>query len=156
VTQLTTGWGDPEREKGEHGCGWLHVPPRKHLTVAVLSTAPCRYRGHWIDGGMRPCTGDQCVYCDRRMGGQWRYAFHVQDTEGGGCGFFEVGAATAEVIWRIASAQGELRGLCFRFEHEGGREKGRVTATQVVSSVPDGMLAEEQDPGPHIRRGWTK
>lgn len=152
---IADGWGDPSREKTEHSGSWLHVPARGSLRVVVLSTAPCRYRGHWIAGRMRLCAGQYCVYCEQRRGAQWRYAFAVLDAATRTSGLLEVGAGAAEAIYEASQAEGRLRGLCLALRKEQGRDRGRVLVTAEPAMMAAELLPEGEDPRPHLERQWA-
>lgn len=152
--EVLEGWGNPTAERGEQSWAWLHVPARSALRVAILSRSPVRYRGHWVDGRMRPCGREGCLYCERRLGGQWRYAFAVLDLDAKCTGLLELGAATAEQIKSTADAGGFLRGLVFELRKEGGRDRGRIMAKSQNAIINIGELPDEPDPGEHLLRAW--
>lgn len=153
--EVMDGWGNPDRERGEQSFAWLHVPARGTLRVVMLSRAPVRYRGHWVDGRMRPCRGgSDCLYCERRMGGQVRYAFSVLDLDARACALIELGAAAAGEIKRAADEAGFLRGLAFQLRKDGGRERGRVLVTSQNAVVNIGELPDAPDPREHLMRSW--
>jgi len=150
--EVYQGWGDPGRERDEHSGSWLHVPARGKLTVVILSTSPVRYVGHWVGGGMRRCTGRNCVWHERRVGQQVRYCFSVLDADTRAVGLLEIGAAAAQTVWEASKREGRLRGLTFCFRKEGQKERGRILATLLAPIMSVELLPAEEEIGPHLDR----
>ncbi len=153
-TDVTEGWGDTTREAGEQSWAWIHVPARSSVEVIILSEAPVRYRGHWVDGRMRPCCGAACPYCERRMGGQVRYAFACYDLAARASALLEIGAGAAGVIREASEREGRLRGLAFRLRKQDGRDRGRIIIEPVAVAVRVADLPRGEDPSAHLLRGW--
>lgn len=153
---VKSGWGDPEEEVKRGSNAWLHVPARGKLKLCILSERPIRYAAHWVGRGMVRCPNEpdvderrivsgECPYCDRHMGRQMRYAFSVYDLDVGAAALFEVGAAAAVQMSRHVNVVGVLRGACFLFAKEGGRERGKVIAQGIAGVINSGELPAAAD-----------
>jgi hypothetical protein len=153
--QVRSGWGEMD-EGGCSGGSWLHVPARGKLRVVVLSTAPARYTGHWVNGRMRLCLGlPACGECLSGRGKQKRWCFSVIDAETRGEGLLELGKAPALMVQEAAIAAGRLRGLVLSFGKEGEKLKGRIVVKVEPSMMGAELLPQAEDVEGVLERQWT-
>lgn len=152
---VDAGWGNPATEAANQSWVWLHVPARSAIRVVILSESPCRYKGHWVDGHMRPCLPVDCGYCAVRLGFQIRYVFAVHDMTHRVSGLLELGAGAAEVIKESADDLGFLRGLVFELRKEGGRDRGKIIVKAHHAMIQTEGLPVPPDAALELRRMWS-
>lgn len=152
---VSEGWGDPARERGEQASSWLHVPASGSIEVVMINPAPVRYRGHWIAGQMVGCKQVGCEWCDRRVGAQVRYVFRVWRPDVQVAQWLELGACTADDI--ASQMPGDsLRMLRFELWKYEGKARGRIHAKRVPYSAGYAGLPEPEDPREVLAALWRR
>lgn len=116
------GW-EPEGESvASSDFRWYKVRPNKGLDVVILSESPLHYNGHFHQGRMHLCVGEDCRYCADNLGAQVRYCFAVAETSTRRVGLLELGRSVALEIRDLADIRGSLRGLrVFICKHSNSR-----------------------------------
>jgi len=101
----------------------------------ILSEMPLWYTGHFVQGRMRPCYGDDCAECRKGTGGQVRYVLACAEVSTRRVGILEVGRAVGLQIRDHCQASGTARGLWFEIGKESNAKQSRMTL-QLISESP--------------------
>lgn len=132
------GWGPAISAGGK----WLHVARGQVVGVVCLAGEPWCYVGHWVDGAMRPCKGEECKLCEAGVGSQTRMCLEVMRVPGGETLVWEFGAATARKLREAAGGCPDIGGFGFRVSRQGAG-RGQL----VVEYAPEVEVVARQQYG---------
>jgi hypothetical protein len=154
--KVESGWGDAAEDTTAAGVGFAHVPARGQLEILMLADTPMFFRGHYIDGRMKPCSHGGCSMCNDGKGTQKRWVFPVYDTARGATRLLELGEAPAGQLMRYAIDYQGLLGLKFKMSKPGGTLRSTISVElSGLARVPAGELPECPDVLAVMSKIWT-
>lgn len=138
------GWG----ASSGGGNRFLSVAPGGERRIVALADEPFLYVGHWFQGAMRPCAGDECRMCGLGVGRQMRYVLECVEVGTWRLCVWEFTAGTARRITEAVGVE-KVAGLGFRVRRS-GHSKGMLD----VEYDPDAELEAVQRYG--LGEGWVE
>jgi len=154
---LGEGWDLPDPVRQAVDFHWFHVTPKKRLVLAVLSTKPTWYVGHFYQGRMRQCERVDCSLCAAQIGAQVRYVFAVVEVTTRIVGVLEVGKEVGLLIRDQAAGRGFLRGLVIELGKASGSRQSRTEVQGIEGIAPTWCMSiPEPDLGHILRRTWDR
>lgn len=120
------GWDIPPEADAIGDFRWFKVKWPRTTTLVVLSHEASWYRGHFWNGRMIPCAGEQCVICARGIGAQVRFVFAAADVVNSQVGLMEVGRSVGLELRAWSEQAGQLRGMVLEFSKHSKSDKSRT------------------------------
>lgn len=138
-----SGWDMPIDAEGWSDFHWWKVPSSRVLVMIMTSERPYWYSGHFVEGRMKPCQGENCALCAKGVGAQARYMFSCVEPLTRKQGILEVSRSVALEFRDLAEARGALRGLRFTI---GKHTRHKQSRMEVLGEVDDDHFSLEAFP----------
>lgn len=152
-----SGWGAAEKVGGSMQWHWFRVSGRRVLSLAILSTGPVWYVGHYRRSRMEPCTGTSCQGCAEGLGKQLRFVFAVAETSTRRAGLLEVGQYVAELLHEWEGRNQGLRGMWVEVSKHTQAIRSRMEVSYIDRPVDPRLLElEVPDVRDALRRTWAE
>lgn len=136
VPTIGEGFSPPRRLIDESEFHWFHPPLQGSSYLCVLSREPLWYAGHYVQGRMRLCRGDQCEACRLGIGRQIRYVLCCVDLSTRQIGVLEVGSGPGEVLRHHCEIGGGLRGTVLALGRASRKKNSRLVVEIVREVAP--------------------
>lgn len=133
---LGEGWDPPEDICGNPDFHWFKVPSRGSLVLVMLGTGPVWYTGHFTDGRMWPCSGEECELCKRGIGAQLRYVVACCEPVSRKVGMLEIGKNHGLQLKDWCGRAAGFKGMMVEFSKHSAARQSRTEMVFVDQAPP--------------------